>query len=138
MIEYLRQRSRTYLFSNALAPPIVAGALKALDLVQKEPPLRKTLWDNTAYFRNGISKLGFDVVPSHHPIIAIMLGDEIKTTKMVNAINERGIFVVGFNFPVVPKGESRIRLQISAIHTKEQLDKALFVFREVGKNMGVI
>ena len=138
IVEYLRQRSRTYLFSNTLAPPIVAGALKALDLVQRDPSLRDTLWKNSGYFRAGMMKLGFDILPGNHPIVPIMLRDELRTVEMAKAVNERGIFVVGFSFPVVPRGQARIRVQISAAHTREHLDKALSAFEEVGRELGAI
>ena len=138
IIDYLRQRSRPYLFSNTLAPPIVAGALKALELVRQDPGLRKTLWENTSYFRARMTDLGFDIIPGSHPIVPIMLRDEFKTVEMAKAVNDRGIFVVGFSFPVVQRGEARIRVQISAAHTREQLDQALSVFEEVGKLLGVI
>ena len=138
IVDLLRQRSRPYLFSNTLAPPIVTGALKALDLLEERPELRERLWENTRYFRGAITAIGLDVIPGVHPIVPIMLRDELKTVEMARAMNERGIFVVGFSFPVVPRGEARIRVQISAAHTREQLDCALHVFEEVGKETGVI
>ena len=138
VVDYLRQRSRPYLFSNTLAPPIVIGALKTLELIQHNPRLRETLWENTAYFRAGITGLGFDVIPGKHPIVPIMLRDELKTVEMARDVNKKGIFVVGFSFPVVPRGEARIRVEISAAHTREHLDRALSVFEEVGKKVGVI
>ena len=138
IIEYLRQRSRPYLFSNTLAPPIVTGALKALEIVRNTPLLRETLWENTLYFRSKMSSLGFDIIPGKHPIVPIMLRDEIKTVELAKAVNEKGLFVVGFSFPVVPRGEARIRVQLSAAHTKEQLDKAISIFGETAKELGVI
>ena len=138
IVDYLRQRSRPYLFSNTLAPPIVVGALKALDLVQRDPGLHESLWENTRYFRAGMTRLGFDIIPGNHPIVPIMLRDELKTVEIVRAVNERGIFVVGFSFPVVPRGEARIRVQLSAAHTREQLDRALAVFEEVGREAGIV
>ena len=138
IVEYLRQRSRPYLFSNTLAPPIVAGALKALELVQKNPQLRENLWENTRHFRKGMEALGFDIIPGIHPIVPIMLRDELKTVEMARGVNERGIFVVGFSFPVVPRGEARIRVQVSAAHTREHVDRALSVFEQVGKELGAI
>ena len=138
IVGYLRQRSRPYLFSNTLAPPIVIGALRALEMVQEHPELRQTLWENTAYFRRGMADLGFDIIPGSHPIVPIMLRDELKTVEMARAMNERGILVVGFSFPVVPRGEARIRVQISAAHNGEQLDRALSAFEEVGKQLEVI
>ena len=138
IIDYLRQRSRNYIFSNTMAPPVVMGSLKALDLVQEGEDLRRALWENTRYFRAGIENLGFEIVAGNHPIVPIMLGDELKTAEMARLVNERGIFVVGFSFPVVPRGEARIRVQISAPHTRDQLDQALSVFEEVGKQVGAI
>ena len=138
IIDYLRQRSRNYIFSNAMAPPVVMGSLKALDLVQEGGDFRSTLWENTRYFRARIEDLGFQIVAGNHPIVPLMLGDELKTAEMARLVNERGIFVVGFSFPVVPRGEARIRVQISAGHTREQLDRALSVFEEVGKQVGAI
>ena len=138
IIEYLRQRSRPYLFSNTLAPPIVTGALKALEIVRNTPLLRETLWENTLYFRSKMSSLGFDIIPGKHPIVPIMLRDEIKTVELAKAVNKKGLFVVGFSFPVVPRGEARIRVQLSAAHTKEQLDKAISIFGETAKELGVI
>ena len=138
VIEYLRQRSRPYLFSNTVAPPIVSGTLKALELVQQNPALRETLWDNTHYFRNGLEELGFEILKGKHPIVPIMLRDELRTVELARSMNQRGIFVVGFSFPVVPRGEARIRVQLSAGHTRAELDQALSVFGEAGTELGVI
>lgn len=132
IIEYLRQRSRPYLFSNTLAPPIVAGGLKALDLVQTRPEYRRNLMENTRYFRKTMTERGFRITEGVHPIVPIMLGDEQETVRMARTMNERGIFVVGFSYPVVPKGEARIRVQISAAHTQKQLDHAVDTFVDVG------
>jgi glycine C-acetyltransferase len=138
IVEFLRQRSRPYLFSNTLAPPIVMGALKALELVRANPGLREKLWENTAYFRSEMTALGFDILPGRTPIMPIMLRDELKTVELAKAVNDKGIFVVGFTFPVVPRGQARIRVQISAAHTREQLDRAISVFAEAGKALGAI
>jgi len=138
IVEYLRQRSRPYLFSNTLAPPIVIGSITALDIVQRQPELREKLWENTRYFRTSLSDLGFDLVPGEHPIIPIMLGDEIKTVNLATSVNEQGVFVVGFSYPVVPKGEARIRVQMSAAHSRDQLDRALSVFETAGKKHSII
>jgi glycine C-acetyltransferase len=138
IVQYLRQRSRPYLFSNTLAPPIVVGALKALDIVQKKPELRRVLMDNARYFRAGMMELGFEILPGNHPIVPIMLRDEFKNVEMAKAVNERGIFVVAFSFPVVPRGQARIRVQLSAAHTREQLDQALSVFESAGIDLGII
>ena len=138
IIDFLRQRSRPYLFSNTLAPPIAAASLKALDLVDQMPELRHVLLENTRHFRDEMTARGFKITPGIHPIVPIMLGDEIRTVKMARAVNERGIFVVGFSYPVVPKGEARIRVQISAAHTREQIDRAIAIFEETGREVGAI
>ncbi len=138
IVDLLRQRSRPYLFSNTLAPPAVMGTLKALELVQSRPELRDKLWENTNYFRSEIVSLGFNIIPGNHPIVPVMLPDESKATQMAEEMNRRGIFVVGFSFPVVPRGEARIRVQISAAHTREHLDGALRQFAVVGRELGVI
>lgn len=138
IIDLLRQRSRPYLFSNTLAPPAVQGALKALELINIHPEIREKLWDNTAYFRSGMTGLGYDLIPGTHPIVPVMLGDELKTVAMAEEMNRRGIFVVGFSYPVVPLGAARIRVQISAAHSKEQLDTALAAFQHAGQELGVI
>lgn len=138
IIAYLRQRSRPYLFSNSVAPPVVYGTLKAFDMIEKHPELVTKLAENTVYFREEMARRGFQIKQGIHPIVPIMLGDEMRTVKMAREMNIRGIFVVGFSFPVVPKGEARIRVQLSAAHTREQLDRAITTFEEVGKNLGVI
>jgi glycine C-acetyltransferase len=138
IIAYLRQRSRPYLFSNSVPPPIVYGTLKAFDLIEKHPELVKTLAENTKYFRAELMSRGFKIKEGVHPIVPIMLGDEKKTVEMAREMNRRGIFVVGFSYPVVPRGEARIRVQISAAHTRTQLEKAIRTFEEVGKLQQVI
>jgi len=138
IVDYLRQRSRPYIFSNTLAPPIVAGTIKALDLIQSDPNLRKVLLENTKYFRQKMTDNGFNIIPGIHPVVPIMIGDELTTIEMARLINEKNVFVVGFRFPVVPKGEARIRVQLSATHTRGQLDKAISVFHEVGVGVGLI
>ena len=138
IIDILRQRSRPYLFSNTLAPPIVAGSLKALELVQAQPELRERLHENTAYFRQRMTEMGFDLMPGSHPIIPVMIYDEKKNVAVAKAINDRGVYVVAFSFPVVPRGEARIRVQMSAAHTRDHLDKALDAFEAAGKSEGVI
>ena len=138
IIRYLRQRSRPYLFSNTVAPPIVAAALKALELIQRDDSLRRTLHENTRYFRTGLTRLGFEVIEGTHPIVPIMIRDEVRTVQMARAVNTRGIFVVGFSFPVVPRGEARIRVQLSAAHTQQDLDRALDAFREAGQETGLL
>ena len=138
IVAVLRQRSRPYLFSNTLAPPIVAGALKALEIAQARPELRGRLWENTAYFRGRMAELGFDIIPGTHPIVPVMVRDELKNVAMAESMNRRGIFVVSFSFPVVPRGQARIRVQISAAHTREQLDTVLAAFEESGREQGLI
>jgi glycine C-acetyltransferase len=138
IVDYLRQRSRPYLFSNTLPPAIAGGALAALDIVVEHPELREVLMTNTAYFRRAMTEHGFSIAPGIHPIVPIVLGDEHATVAMARAMNERGIFVVGFSFPVVPRGAARVRVQISAAHSREQIDRAIAAFAEVGRQLGVI
>jgi glycine C-acetyltransferase len=138
IIAMLRQRSRPYLFSNSVAPPVVFGTMKAFELIDRHPQMVKILADNTKYFRDEMTRNGFQIKPGVHPIVPIMLGDEKRTVEMARQMNSKGIFVVGFSYPVVPKGEARIRVQISAIHTREQLDKAIRTFTEVGKALQLI
>ena len=138
IIRFLRQRSRPYLFSNTVAPPIVAAALKALELIQRDDSLRRALHENTRYFRTGLTRLGFEVIEGSHPIVPIMIRDEVRTVRMARAVNARGVFVVGFSFPVVPRGEARIRVQLSAAHTRQDLDRALAAFREAGRETGLL
>ena len=138
VIELLRQRSRPYLFSNSLPPPIVAGALCALDLVKQGDHLREQLRANAAYFRKEMSALGFRLVPGEHPIIPVMLGDAALATSMAEALLKEGIYAVGFSYPVVPQGQARIRAQMSAAHTTAQLQQAVAAFAKVGRALGVI
>jgi len=138
IVEYLRQKSRPYLFSNTLASPIVIGASKSLEIVISQPERRKNLMENTSYFRNNMSLLGFEILPGIHPIVPIMLRDEIKTVKLAELVNNQGILVVGFSYPVVPLGEARIRVQLSAIHTKDQLDEAISIFEKSAKELSII
>lgn len=138
IIDYLRQRSRPYLFSNTLAPPIVTASLKAFDLVEQHPELRTTLFQNTAYFRQAMLSLGYSIIEGEHPIVPIMIGDERRTVELAEAAHQRGLFVVGFSFPVVPRGEARIRVQLSAAHTQEHLDQAISIFEASGKELGII
>lgn len=130
IIEYLRQRSRPYLFSNTLAPTIVAGSLKALDLL-RSTELRDRLEANTHFFREGMAKLGFNILPGEHPIVPIMLGDAALASRFADAMLAKGVYVIGFSYPVVPQGKARIRTQISAAHTREDLAFAIEKFREV-------
>jgi glycine C-acetyltransferase len=138
IVAYLRQRSRPYLFSNTVAPCLVAASIKALELIDRNPQLVRTLQENTKYFREEMTKRGFPIRPGVHPIVPIMLRDEQVTVKMAKALNERGIFVVGFTYPVVPKGDARIRVQISAAHTRAHLDRAIAAFEQVGRQMGIV
>ena len=138
VIEWLRQRSRPYLFSNSLAPAIVNASLTVLDLLANGAELRQTLKANAAYFRQHMEAAGFTCAGADHAIIPVMLGDAKVASDMANSLLAEGIYVIGFSFPVVPKGQARIRTQISAAHTKEQLDKAIEAFTRIGKQMGVL
>ncbi len=130
IIDLLRQRSRPYLFSNTVAPAICAASLKVLEMLSASTALRDRLQENTRYFRNGMQQAGFDLSPGEHPIVPVMLGDAVLAQKMSQKLLERGIYAIGFFFPVVPKGKARIRTQISAAHTKDDLDKAIAAFAE--------
>lgn len=138
IIELLRQRSRPYLFSNTLAPSITGASIAVFDLLSQTTTLRDTLEENTSYFREKITAAGFDIKPGTHPIVPIMLYDAVVSQKMAEKLLEKGIYVIGFYYPVVPKGQARIRVQISAAHTKAHLDHAIEAFIEVGKELGVI
>jgi glycine C-acetyltransferase len=138
IIELLRQRSRPYLFSNTLAPSITGASIAVFDLLSQTTTLRDTLEDNTQYFREKITAAGFDMKPGTHPIVPIMLYDAVVSQKMAEKLLEKGIYVIGFYYPVVPKGQARIRVQISAAHTRAHLDHAIEAFIEVGKELGVI
>jgi glycine C-acetyltransferase len=137
IIEFLRQRSRPYLFSNTVPPTVVAGALRALELVRREPALRARLWENTRYFRGRIASLGFTITPGDHPIIPIMIGDAALAHRMAARLLDRGIYVIGFAYPVVPRGKARIRVQMSAALSQEELDCALRAFADVKAELGV-
>ncbi len=137
IIEILRQRSRPYLFSNTLAPAIVATSLKVLDILSASTDLRDKLQENTRYFREQIAKLGLDVIGGEHPIVPIMLGDAALAQKMAQKLLERGVYVIGFSYPVVPRGAARIRTQISAAHNKEDLDFAIEKIAEVKQKLGI-
>jgi glycine C-acetyltransferase len=138
IIDLLRQRSRPYLFSNTLAPSITGASIAVFDLLSQTTALRDTLEANTTYFREKITAAGFDIKPGTHPIIPIMLYDAVVSQKMAEKLLEKGIYVIGFYYPVVAKGQARIRVQISAAHTKAHLDQAIQAFIEVGKELGVI
>lgn len=138
IVELLRQRSRPYLFSNSLAPSIVGASIKVLDLLTRSTALRDTLMDNVAYFKKGMHALGFDIVPGDSAIVPVMLYDAKLSQQMADKLLEEGIYVIGFFYPVVPKEKARIRVQLSAAHTRQHLDKAIAAFEKVGKELGVI
>jgi glycine C-acetyltransferase len=137
IVEYLRQRSRPYLFSNTIAPPIAAGSIAALDLLTRSTDLRDMLEANTRYFREAMSSLGFTILPGTHPISPIMLGDAALAAKVAEAMLAKGVYVVGFSFPVVPQGKARIRTQISAAHSQADLEFAVKSFGEVKRELGI-
>jgi len=137
IIDLLRQRSRPYLFSNTLAPSIAGASLKVLEMLTESTEYRDRLEENTKYFRQEIKKIGLSIIEGEHPIVPIMLGDAVLSQKMAEKLLEKGVYAVGFYFPVVPKGKARIRTQISAAHTKEDLDFALNAFREVKEELGI-
>ena len=138
LIEWLRQRSRPYLFSNTLAPVIAATSLTVLDLIENSPGLRKKLHQNTAYFRKNLEGLGFQIVPGEHPILPVMLGDAKVSQEMASRLFDHGIYAVSFSYPVVPREKARIRLQMSAAHEQHHLDRALDAFAKVGRQMKII
>lgn len=138
IVDLLRQRSRPYLFSNTLAPPIAAATLRTLQLLSESADLRTQLRENTAWFRQEMSAAGFRILPGEHPIIPVMIGDAALATEMSNELLKRGVYAVGFSFPVVPRGEARIRTQMSAAHSREDLQKAVTAFKEVGTQLEII
>lgn len=138
IIELLRQRSRPYLFSNTLAPSITGASIAVFDLLSETTELRDKLEENTKYFRTKMTEAGFDIKPGEHAIVPIMLYDAVLSQKMAEKVLEKGIYVIGFYYPVVPKGQARIRVQISAGHERHHLDQAIAAFIEVGKELGVI
>lgn len=137
IIDLLRQRSRPYLFSNTLAPAIAAASIKVLEMLTNSTKYRDKLEENTKYFRQEIKKIGLTTIESEHPIVPIMLGDAVLSQKMAEMLLEKGVYAIGFYFPVVPKGKARIRTQISAAHSKEDLDFALNAFKEVKEELGI-
>jgi len=140
VVDWLRNRSRPYLFSNTLAPMIVATSITVLEMLQHEPgkKLRNRLKENSTYFREKMSQLGFELVPGEHPIIPVMLGDAKIAAEMADKLLEESVYVVGFSYPVVPMNKARIRVQMSAAHTTEQLDTAIAAFEKIAKEMSVI
>jgi len=138
VIDWLRQRSRPYLFSNSVAPAIVQASIRVLDMLAEGDQLRQQLWDNASYFREQMTAAGFTLSGADHAIIPVMIGDAKVAAEMSELMLKEGIYVVGFSFPVVPKGKARIRTQMSAAHTKAQLDKTIAAFTRIGKQLGVI
>jgi glycine C-acetyltransferase len=138
IVDWLRQRSRPYLFSNTLAPMIASASLKVLEMLKKGDRLRQKLADNSRIFRAGMEELGFNLIPGDHPIIPVILGDAVLAQRMAERMLEEGIYVIGFSFPVVPRGQARIRTQMSAAHDKEHLALALAAFAKVGRELKVI
>ncbi len=138
IIEVLRQRSRPYLFSNTVAPSIVGASIAVIDRLSETTELRDKLEDNTQYFRSKMTEAGFDIKPGEHPIVPIMLYDAVLSQNMASKLLEKGIYVIGFYYPVVPKEQARIRVQLSAVHEKHHLDQAIQAFTEVGKELGVL
>jgi glycine C-acetyltransferase len=138
IVELLRQRSRPYLFSNSLPPPIVAASLAALELLAGSTELRDRLEENTCYFRAEMSQSGFQIVPGVHPIVPVMLGDAALAARMAERLLEKGVYVIGFSYPVVPHGKARIRTQVSAVHTREELAFAVEAFRAVKGDLGTV
>ncbi len=137
LIQFLRQRSRPYLFSNSLPPPIVAAALESLKILEESTQLRDTLEENTAYFRQAMLKEGFSIIPGVHPIVPVMLGDAVLAAKMAEKLLSKNLYVIGFSYPVVPMGKARIRTQVSAAHTRDELGFAVSAFNEAKDELGV-
>ncbi len=138
VVEWLRQRSRPYLFSNSIPPVVAAVSLRVLDLIEHEPQLRQKLADNTARFRAGLEQAGFQLRPGEHPIIPVMLGEATLAGQMAERLLEHGVYVIGFSYPVVPKGQARIRTQMSAALAPEEIDRAVDAFARVGRELGVV
>ena len=138
IVEMLRQRSRPYLFSNTLAPSVVGASIAVLDLLTETTALRDKLAENTRYFREKMTSAGFDIKPGEHPIVPVMLYDAVLSQQMAERLLDKGIYVIGFFYPVVPKGQARIRVQLSAAHEQAHLDAAIAAFTEVGKELGLI
>jgi glycine C-acetyltransferase len=137
-IEWLRQRSRPYLFSNSVPPVIAATTLRVLDLIQQGDALRRQLHENAAFFRAGMQSAGFTLVPGEHPIIPVMLGEAALAGRMADRLLDLGVYVIGFSFPVVPRGQARIRTQMSAAHTRADLEKAVAAFTTAGRELGLV
>ena len=137
IIDLLRQKSRPYLFSNSVAPPIVAASVRAIELLTETTELRDRLESNTRRFRAGMEAAGFDLIPGEHPIVPIMLGDAVLATRMADLMLQKGVYVIGFSFPVVPKSTARIRTQISAAHSEEDIDFAIEKFIEAKQELKI-
>jgi glycine C-acetyltransferase len=137
IIDLLRQRSRPYLFSNSLAPPIVAASIQVLDLITQTPELRERLFQNTELFRDRMSSIGLNILPGEHPIVPVMLGDATVATRMADSLLRKGVYVIGFSYPVVPQGKARIRVQVSAAHTAEELEFAVQQFAAAKRELGI-
>jgi glycine C-acetyltransferase len=138
LVELLRQKSRTYIFSNSLPPSVVMASMRAIDLLDEEPELLSKVKENTKYFREKVRELGFDVLEGEHPIVPVMLGDAAKTQEMSKLLLAKGLFVVGLWFPVVPEGTARLRFQVSAAHSRQNLDQALEILKQAGQELGVV
>ncbi len=136
IIDLLRQRSRPYLFSNSLAPAIAGASLTAIDLIESSEELRARLVENTGWFRSEMTSAGFDILPGDHPIVPVIIGDAALATEMADSLLRRGIYVIGFSFPVVPRGQARIRVQLSAAHERGDLERAVAAFEEVRAELG--
>jgi glycine C-acetyltransferase len=137
LIEWLRQRSRTYLFSNTVAPPVAAGALRAIDLCEQSTGLRDRLAENTSFFRSEMARRGFSLLPGEHPIVPVMFGDAALASRVADAMLEAGVYVVGFSYPVVPQGKARIRTQVSAGHSRQDLERVVAAFEAVRRTIGL-
>jgi glycine C-acetyltransferase len=138
IVAWLRQRSRPYLFSNSIAPPVAAGTLKVLELLENTPELRDRVHSNARYFRGQMQRLGFDLLPGEHPIVPIMLGEAPAAVQLAERMQSAGVYVVAFSFPVVPHGKARIRTQLSAVHSTAQLDRVVEAFGRAGRDLGII
>jgi glycine C-acetyltransferase len=138
IVAWLRQRSRPYLFSNSIAPPVAGATLRVLDLLETSPELRRQLHDNARHFRAGMQTLGFDLIPGEHPIIPIMLGEAPVAVRLAERMQADGVYVVAFSFPVVPHGKARIRTQMNAAHSVAQLDRVIAAFGRAGRDLGII
>jgi len=136
LVAMLRQRSRPYLFSNSVAPPIAAASLKVLELIRSAKDLRQKLRDNTAFFRSRMTEEKFDILPGEHPIVPVMIGDAARAARVAEVMLEKGVYVIGFSFPVVPEGKARIRAQVSAAHSREDRERAVRAFVAAREEVG--